>query len=240
MPDIFQFNSNKPIPATNQSGQNTGASTTASNPTQPSDPINPVAKTTAAQSIANLPQTAMNLFSTLSVKPRGVNFANQDPNEDVILFFRADFITNAFWIFATIFLLFVPIIFAILAPMVNLSLSMLNPQANLVILYFYYLLVFSYAFISFMYWFYNVGMVTNKHIIGVQFSDVTYKNISTTPLQEVADIDFTQQGFSQTFFDYGTVSIQTEGINPKIDLVKIPQPGKVTDIILQIREALNE
>ncbi len=240
MPDIFQSNSNKTTASTTSTPavQNTSTPTPSNTSSTPAGPLTKAS--IAAQNIANMPQTAMNLFSTLSIKPQGVNFANQDPNENVILFFRADFITNTFWIFATIFLVFVPILFVILAPMVNLSLAMLNPQANFIILYFYYLLVFSYAFISFMYWFYNVGIVTNKHIIGVQFSDVTYKNISTTPLQEVADIDFSQQGFSQTFFDYGTVSVQTEGINPKIDFVKIPEPGKVTDIILQIREVLNE
>ena len=234
MPDIFQAKSNKPPVI--QPGQNNTAPASAATP----NPNPTLSKATPTQTIDNLPQTAMSLFSTLAVKPQGVNFANQDPDENVLLFFRAAFITNFFWIFTTLVLLFVPLVFIFFAPIINLSTAMLTSQANFIVLYFYYLLVFSYALVSFMYWFYNVGIVSSKHIIGVVFADVTYKNISTTPLQEVADIDYTQQGFSQTFFNYGTVTVRTEGMSPQIDFTKVPQPGKVTDTILQIREAMND
>lgn len=235
MPDIFQSssqNKTQPAPATDTPTQ-PEVQVTAS-PTPQATPTNASAATPFS-----LPSTGMNLFSTLSFNPDGIHFVNQEPNEDVILFFRADFITNVPWIVTTIILLFVPVIFAILAPMVGLSTVMLTPQANLVILFFYYLLLFGYAFISFMYWFYNVGIVSKKNIISIDFADVTYKNVATTPLSEVSDIDYTQQGFFQTFFDFGNVLIRTEGASQNINFYRIPQPDQVTNVILQLRQLVH-
>lgn len=232
MPDIFKAPS-----AQNKSSQETPVkqSQPDSTPVQSATATTPQ-PTQAAASPLSLPQTGMNLFSTLSFNPDGIHFVNQEPDEDIILFFRADFITNVPWIFTTIVLIFVPILWGILSPMIGVSPNTLSPQDTLVILFFYYLLLFGYAFISFMYWFYNVGIVSKINIISIDFADVTYKNVATTPLSEVSDIDFTQQGFYQTFFDFGDVLIRTEGASNNINFYRIPQPDQVTNIILQLRQ----
>src|SRR4029077_7689113 len=62
--------------------------------------------TTAAAEIAK--DYPINLFTTYCKYPRGISFAEQEDNEDIILFLRRDFITNVPWFLSTIGLAFVP------------------------------------------------------------------------------------------------------------------------------------
>src|SRR5665213_2964159 len=99
MPDIFQSSSTQNKTPETPVVQSSQIQPQAAPAMQP----NPVPATTTptqtAASPLNIPQSGMNLFSTLSFNPDGIHFVNQEPDEDVILFFRADFITNFPWIF---------------------------------------------------------------------------------------------------------------------------------------------
>src|SRR6185369_728656 len=57
------------------------------------------------------PDHGMNLFATYATHPKGITFANQEPDEIILLFLRRHFITNVPWILGTgLLFLFPPLL----------------------------------------------------------------------------------------------------------------------------------
>ena len=175
----------------------------------------------------------MSLLSSFCKFPKGVHFQTQKSHEEIILFLRSHFITNISWIIFSLFLLVLPVIIAAFLP--NFGLDFLStPFANrfiTVFTLFYYLMLFSYIFISFLHWFYNVFMVTTERIVDIDYSDIVVHNIAVTSLTHVQDVNYTQSGFIPTFFNYGDLFVQTAGNEKNFEALSIPKPREATHII---------
>lgn len=164
----------------------------------------------------------------------GVWFQNQEEDEEIILFLRQHFITNIPWIATSIALIFVPLVLFFLFPTTNGSffgLSLFTAQFTTVFIIFYYLVVLTYAFVSFITWYYNIFIVTKKRVVDIDFSDLVYHNVALTKLNLVQDIDYTQIGFVRSLFNYGDVFIQTAGDKPNFEARAVPKPAKIAQII---------
>lgn len=192
----------------------------------------------AEQSITKImqsPHQPMNLFSAYCLRPQGINFTNQEPDEIIILFLRRHFITNIPWILATLLLFILPpIIIAIFSFFPTLTFP---AGLTISLLAFYYLISTSYAFGKFISWFYNIGVVTQKRIIDLDSTNILTHNTATANFNEIVDVKFNQQGFFQSTFDYGDVHIQTEAIRANFEFDKSPKPTIVADIISDLRVA---
>ena len=70
-----------------------------------------------------------------------------------------------------------------------------------------------------------------SQVVDIDFSDVIYKNLASTTLDLVQDVNYTQSGVFRTFFHYGDVDVQTAGEAPHFDFDAVPQPDKVAHII---------
>lgn len=157
-----------------------------------------------------------------------LHFDGQDKDEHPILVLRAHPITQLPWLinafFFIIFLLF---------------LNLYLPQY----LGFYQLffvdlfgvaLVFSYLYFNFLHWFFNVGIITNKRILDVDFYGLIYKETTIAMLNKVEDITAKVGGVFSSLFDYGNVFIQTAGTDVNIEFINIPKPQQVAKIINQL------
>lgn len=176
---------------------------------------------------------AMSLFATYAKHPKGITFANQEPDEVILLFLRRHFITNVPWLI-TVFLLF------LIPPLLLFFLSFLNSftfpgTLVTVLISFYYLIIIGYAFSKFISWFYNIGVVTQKRIIDLDSANILAHNTATANFNEIVDVKFTQRGFFQSSFDYGDIHIQTEAIHANFEFDACPKPTEVTDVISDLR-----
>jgi hypothetical protein len=100
-----------------------------------------------------------------------------------------------------------------------------------ILLGFYYVLLSLYAFLNFISWFYNVGIITNLRLVDIDLTDITHKNVAATALVDIVDVEYSQKGFLQSTFDYGNVQIQTEGLKANFEYLLVPNPGQVADVI---------
>ena len=176
---------------------------------------------------------SMNILSSFCQNPKGVHFQTQKTNETIILFLRSHFITNVSWIIFSLFLLILPIIISVFLPKFGLD-FLTTPSANrfiTVFTLFYYLMLFSYVFISFLHWFYNVFMVTSERVVDIDYSDIVVHNIAVASLTHVQDVNYTQSGFIPTFFNYGDLFVQTAGNEKNFEALSIPKPREATHII---------
>lgn len=172
------------------------------------------------------------LFASFCDRPIGVSFANQQPNETVLLLLRRHLITNVGWITTTVLLLLVPPVLNIFAFPFDTSLPFNLPrQFFTIFIIFYYLAIFAYILINLITWFYNVSLVTTERIVDIDFSDLIYHNVAATKLSLIQDVEYTQVGVIRSLFDYGDVFVKTASGSPDFDFLAVPKPAQVVNII---------
>lgn len=172
-------------------------------------------------------------FASFCTHPLGLSFENQEADEKILLFLRKHFITNLSWIIIAIFLILVPLFLAVIPSMIKINILPFSIPNGFILVttLFYYLGIVMYVFIEFIMWFYDVGIVTQKKVIDVDFEDIIHHDVAITKLSLVQDVIYEQTGPIRSFFNFGDVFIQTAGNNPNFDFLAVPQPGNVIHII---------
>lgn len=188
--------------------------------------VKPKSKITKPQS--------MHLFASFFEKPSNVTFQTQEKDEDVLLFLRKHFITNVPWIMTTLLLLVLPAFLSFLISIGNVSLSFIPTRFMFVFGLFYYLVIFSYVFASFITWFYNVFIVTQKRVIDIDYSHLVYHNIAVTKIGLIEDVNYTQSGFIRSLFNYGDLFLATASEVLNFEALAIPKPRDAVRIIGEI------
>ncbi|MBI2443301.1 MAG: hypothetical protein HYV40_05340 [Candidatus Levybacteria bacterium] len=180
------------------------------------------------------PQHDVGIFHSFCEYPTGITFQNQAPDEVIVLFVRRHFATNIPWMFITFLLLIAPPIIIPFFQLVGVLPFSIPGEVSLVLLLFYYLIIFAYAFTNFLHWFYNIGIVTERNILDIDYSELVNVHISATKVTQIEDVSYKQGGFFKTFFDYGDVHIQTAAAVPDFEFLRIPHPARAVDLIRQL------
>lgn len=98
------------------------------------------------------------------------------------------------------------------------------------ILYLFWIIVLWVA--AFMIWtdyFLDVWIVTNKNLIDVDQKGVFHREISTTRLSRIQDVNCEVKGLFQTFLTFGDLTIQNAGTNDRFKIVGIDNPISVRE-----------
>lgn len=170
-------------------------------------------------------------FTAFHLRPEGISFQNQEKNETIYLFMRRHFFTNMDWILATVCFTFLPLLFPLMQTLFDLTLFEIPTPYLIILLAFYYLILFGFAFVSYVTWFYNVGIITNLRVVDVDITSLQSKNVAATSLSDIVDVSYSQHGLLSNILNYGDVHMQTEGLKPNFEYLSIPQPAKAADII---------
>lgn len=174
-----------------------------------------------------------NPFSTFAFSPLGVTFETQEAGEEIILLLRQHVITQVPYILITIFLLFVPFLLAPIFALLRVDIfSLLTPLQVFLITIFWYLFVLAYVLYRFVFWYYNVYILTNERIIDFDFKGILHKEASYAKLTQIEDVSPKSVGFFSTFFHYGDVYIQTAGEMREFEFLRVPKPDDVAQRIL--------
>ncbi len=92
----------------------------------------------------------------------------------------------------------------------------------------------STAIYKFIKWFYNLFLVTNLRIVDLDFYTLGQTSWVEALLANVEDAEVRNVGFIESLFDLGDVYVQTAGHKDKIEILRIPKPMKIQDIILDL------
>ena len=173
----------------------------------------------------------MGFLSAFAERTYGVTFANQKSHEEIVLFLRAHLITNFLWIAITIFLLFIPLLGSVVVNFIPSPFSFVSGKFLLIFLIFYYLIVFSYAFLNFLNWFYNITLITNLGVVDIDYSGLLYHDVAFTNFNLVEDVNYTKVGFFRSLFNYGDVFVQTAGGRENLEALGVPNPARAAHVI---------
>lgn len=90
---------------------------------------------------------------------------------------------------------------------------------------------------TFWIWRRNKIIITNQHIVDIDQIGLFNQTVSTLRLEEIQDISASIKGPMQTFFQYGTIIVQTAGERANFVFDYVPNPYEIEHYILEIRKA---
>jgi len=73
--------------------------------------------------------------------------------------------------------------------------------------------------------------VTDERVVDVDFKSLVYKNISEAKIDKIEDVTYRQGGLIQSFFDFGTVAIQTAAEKREFEFELVSQPSRLAKIL---------
>ena len=93
----------------------------------------------------------------------------------------------------------------------------------------YYLSIYLFFYAYFIDFYLDVWIITNKNLIDVEQLGVFHREISTTRLSRIQDINSEVKGFVPTFLNFGDITIQTAGSDRQFVIKGIENPISVRE-----------
>lgn len=164
--------------------------------------------------------------------PKELTFQGKEKDENVVLVIRSHWVMYVPFILVAFIVLLLPLIFGFL-------MSGLLDNTILFLALFTSCLTISLTIVtySFMRWFYNVNIVTDKRVIDLDFTSVVSHNLSEARLSKIEDVTHKQAGILGSVFDIGTVYFQTAGATASIEFDNIPRPRDVQNILYELLDS---
>ncbi|OGY24060.1 MAG: hypothetical protein A2172_00755 [Candidatus Woykebacteria bacterium RBG_13_40_15] len=167
-------------------------------------------------------------------------FEGELKEEKVLFLLRPHIITNLKWVLIAAFLAALPIIIPFLPNILGFNLQ-ISASTSLLAFLTWELIVLGASFQYFLFWYFNIYILTNKRIVDINFYSIFYHKVSQMALQNVQDVTYSKGGIAQNFFDYGDVHIQTAGTLLNFDFLGIPDPEgnvkKILDLVSDNKKA---
>ena len=183
-----------------------------------------------------------NPLAMISLSPSGVTFSGEEKGEEIILMLRAHIVTLVPPAALVVFLIFAPTVLGVLMQILGINLfASLGSVQTLLLGVLWYFFVFGYAFYKFIFWYFNIYVLTNERVVDFDFKGVLHIETSYANLNQIQDVTPKRIGFFSTFFSFGSVFIQTAAEKSEFDFIHVPQPNMVARAILnEIRKEQGE
>ncbi|MFH0937080.1 MAG: PH domain-containing protein [Candidatus Daviesbacteria bacterium] len=180
---------------------------------------------------------AFSLFPAIYDHPAHIRLAHQEPDEYIELFLRQHWATNVPWIVSAILAAALPIVLPCINKLFGSVVTMQLPGEILAsFLILWYLLVLAYILEKFLHWYFNIYIVTNTHLVDVDFLNLMYRSITSARLDDVQSAKSRISGIFRSLFNYGDVAIETAAKGQTLEFLAVPQPDFVADRIEDLRE----
>ena len=175
------------------------------------------------------PQGRHTLFHAFCIRPN-CTFESQMSGETVILVIRAHPILLVPWLINGLLMLVVLILLNIYLPLIWVMSAVQMLFMNLSVVVF----ILSYYWFHFLSYYFNVGVISSRRILDIDFSSVLFKQVSETRLERIEDITATSGGYAASLFNFGNVHIQTAGEMLNFEFINSPRPGDIVRVINEL------
>ncbi len=173
-------------------------------------------------------------MATFVAFPQKIHFSGQGEREDVILLIRAHWVTNVVWVLTVAFLGIIPVV---VVPMISFFGLGAGFGGYITLLSVgWYLSLFTYGFLKFLYWFFNVGIVTGERVVDIDWHDLTKNETSVAQISKIEDVRAISIGVLSSFFDFGNIFVQTAGTEPNVEFLYAPHPRLIARKIQELMQ----
>jgi len=166
---------------------------------------------------------------------RPKTFPGQKPDEKIEVFLRRHWLSFLPTILISFFMLLIPLFVFLGLRILGINLGEFE---NIIILGIscYLLIVLAFYLTSFIDYYLDICIVTDKRIVDIEQNGLFNRVISEQNLIRVQDVTAKRRGILQTFFNFGDLFIQTAGEAPNFEFLAIPRPNEAAQIILKLHQ----
>ncbi len=173
--------------------------------------------------------------------PHGHYYPNQTGHpEPVIMFVRRHWVTFVSWAILIFLMALAPILVRVFV-LSNINLATESSTVRTLLIaggssyYLFTLAVFLAAWIDY---YLDVTIVTEHRLVDIHQNGLFNHRVSEQSLLRVQDVTVRMQGPYQTFFQYGTVYVETAGEAPNFTMRNLPKPMHVANTIVELHNEL--
>lgn len=168
--------------------------------------------------------------------PQNISFSEQEVNERIELFLRQHWFTNVGWIIIAILAFITPVLVVYVDTIFRLNLFVTTSNEIIVDgLITWYMLILAYALEKFLFWYYNIYIVTNIHVVDVDFLNLLFRQVTEIELKDIESVRSQINGIFGPLFNFGDVIIETAAKDQASVFEKVPKPDTVSDRIEDLR-----
>ena len=171
------------------------------------------------------------LFSSFIITPTRLRLLHQEPDEHIELFLRQHFIVNVPWIITLFLGLFVPLLFPIVDKILqdNFGVSLPSDISGAAVI-LWYLFLMAFVIEKFLHWYFNIYIVTNKHLVDINFWNLLSRDITEVCLDDLQSAQSKITGIMGALFNFGDVAIETAAKVQSVNFLSVPKPDFVARI----------
>lgn len=164
-------------------------------------------------------------------------FASQQEDEEVIMVVRKHWIALLLPILSGAMIYVVGLLIVFIIPIFvpklyeGIGYNILVPVMSL-----FFLFNTLYMFIEWLMYYLHIDIVTTEHLVDIGQRNLFSRKIATMDLENIQDVSAAQMGMLQTFYNFGTVTVQTAGELPNFVFEKVPNPYDVAQRIMELKE----
>lgn len=187
-------------------------------------------KPSIRQEIYRLVGTSRGTVGAFVARPKKISFDGQDSEEKIILLLRQHPVVNLKWMSIAAIMLATPLFLA-KVPL----LEGFPANFRLASITIWYLLAIAFIIEQSLSWLFNIGIITTHQAMDIDFFSLIYKRATEADISKIQDVTAYTGGVLQTFFNYGSVYIQTAGEKRELEFINIPNPSLVAEVIEKLR-----
>lgn len=179
----------------------------------------------------------LSLFPALFDHPTSIKFAQQEADEKIELLLRQHFATQIPWMIISIIGVILPKLITSYYQLLGLtSFANIPFKVAIPLVVLWYLLILAYITEKFLHWYFNIYIVTNLHLVDINFHNLLNRDVVEIRLEEVQSGKSHIKGIFGSLFNYGDVIIETAAERQNIQFLAVPKPDFVADRIQDLRE----
>lgn len=169
--------------------------------------------------------------------PVKMRFADQETDEYIELLLRQHWVTTISWIISALFLATVPPVLLKISS-VQVFLNQFHIPNNIMVSVFilWYMFITAYVIGKFLYWYFNIYIVTNMHLVDVSYQNLLSKSVTEIFLSDIQSSRVHLRGVLGSLFNFGDVIIETEAKKQDIQFLSVPKPDAVKERIQDLQE----
>jgi hypothetical protein len=164
-------------------------------------------------------------------------FPSQQPDEKIVLIVREHWFRLFVKIFVIALLSLLPWLFQAL--LINSNILEQSETATLIaaaVINVYYLGLLISLFIVFVLYYLNVHIVSEERVVDIDQVGLLSREVSELNIETIEDVSSHTVGVFGNLLNYGTVFVQTAGGTERFEFHNVPDPTKISGIILDLYE----
>ena len=183
----------------------------------------------------------LGFFPAFFDHPQRIRFDQQEEDEEIELFLRRHFATNVSWILTSIFFFLLPFIIVLCDVLLGLGLTTnFPPLIGTGLIVVWYMLIFAYVIENFLFWYFNIYIITNKNLVDINYSSLLSRSVVEVKISDVESQKSNIQGVIRQVFNFGNVVVETAAENQRIDFEDVPKPDVVADRIQDLKNQFTD